>query len=446
MRLFSIPVKQQEEIMKLDRLLYLLLLSLCCVGVAVPSHAQDVPVSSPYFKQAYYTNPDGGALSYQIMIPEELRVDRKYPLVLVLHGRGGKSVAGDVLAIDSLRADFPCFVVAPVSGTKAVWARPESWTEANWLDRPERISDVIAMIEGMIQSSPIDPDRIYVTGQSMGGIGTFGIISKRPDLFAAAVPLCGGWDPDSVASFKDVPMWIFHGAKDKVIPPVRSQVMVEALKEAGANVKYTEHPEAGHNIFRLTYGDPELWKWLFEQKKTAESADDPMQKWLEFMTPGQEHELLKARVGRWKVENRQWMEPGQEPVETSMVSENELAMGGRYLLQRVLPMDYNGMPFEARGFIGYDNGKKCFVSSWIDSFGTGIATGIGKRSENEAEVFRVIEWTWTLTDPLSGKDSKIRAVETIISEDEFRFDMFTILPDGTEMKSMEQIARREKKE
>lgn len=432
--------------MKPDRLVYLLLLSLCCGFITAPLHSQDVPVSSPYFKQAYYTNPDGGALSYQIMIPEGLRVDRKYPLVLVLHGRGGKSVAGDVLAMDSMRAEFPCFVIAPVSGTKAVWAKPESWTEANWLDRPERIADVIALIEGMIQSSPIDPDRIYVTGQSMGGIGTFGIISRRPDLFAAAVPLCGGWDPDTASAFKDVPIWVFHGANDRVIPAERSRVMVDALKAAGSPVKYTEHPESGHNIFRQTYGEPALWKWMFEQKKTREAAADPMQKWMEFMTPGQAHEALKKRVGRWKMENRQWMEPGQDPVETSMIAEYELGLGGRYLLQRILPMDYNGMPFEARGFIGFDNAKQSYVSSWIDSFGTGIATGIGKSTERGINMPPVIEWTWTLTDPMTGMDSKMRAVETILSDDQFRFDMFTVLPDGTEMKSMEQIGTRMKQE
>ena len=128
------------------------------------------------------------------------------------------------------KAKFPCFVIAPVSGRQAVWAKPESWDEERWLDRQERNPDVIGLIDGMIQSSPIDPTRIYVTGQSMGGIGTFGIIAKRPDLFAAAVPLCGGGDPASVAAFKDVPTWVFHGENDRVIPAERSRVMVEALK------------------------------------------------------------------------------------------------------------------------------------------------------------------------------------------------------------------------
>ena len=429
--------------MKTDHLLYFLLLSLCCGFIAGPVHSQTVPVSSPYFKQAYYTNPDGGTLSYQIMIPEGLRVDRKYPLVLVLHGRGGKSVAADILAKDSMRAEFPCFVIAPVSGTKAVWATPKSWTSpsAKWLDQPERLPDVIALIEGMIQSSPIDPDRIYVTGQSMGGIGTFGIIQQRPDLFAAAVPLCGGWDPNTAATFKDVPLWIFHGAKDRVIRPERSQVMVEALKAAGSEVmKYTEHPEAGHNIFRLSYGEPALWEWMFKQKKTREAAADPMQKWMEFMTPGKEHLFLQTREGRWNVENQQWTNPDEDPIETSMVVEYEMGLGGRYLLQKVLPMDYNGMPFEARGFIGYDNGKQSFVSTWIDSFGTGIASGLGKRKDSS------IEWLWTMTDPMTGKDSKMRSIETVISADQYRFEMFTIMPDGSEQLSMIQNATRVKKE
>ena len=446
MNVVSIPEFDEDREMKPVSPFSIVLMCLCFLGSPLLISAQDVPVNSPYFKQAYYTNPDGGALSYQIMIPQDLRIDQKYPLVVVLHGRGGKSVAADVLARDEMRAQFPCFVIAPVSGRQAVWAKPGSWEEERWLDRPERNPDVIALIEGMIQSSPIDASRIYVTGQSMGGIGTFSIIAKRPDLFAAAVPLCGGGDPASAASFKDVPTWIFHGENDRVIPAERSRVMVEALKAVDGNVKYTEHPGAGHNIFRQTYGDMELWEWIFEQSKTKTDAVDPMQKWMEFMTPGQEHEFLKQRVGRWKMQNRQWMAPDQEPVETTMVTEYEMTMGGRYLLQRVLPMDYNGMPFEARGFIGFDNGKQSYVSSWIDSFGTGIATGIGKTTERGINMPPVIEWTWTLTDPMTGQDSRMRAVETILSEDQFRFDMFNVLPDGTEMKSMEQIGTRMKQE
>ena len=161
----SIPELDKDREMKPVPSFAVVLMCLCFLGSPLLISAQDVPVSSPYFKQAYYTNPDGGALSYQIMIPENLRIDQKYPLVVVLHGRGGKSVAGDVLAKDEMRAKFPCFVIAPVSGRQAVWAKPESWDEERWLDRQERNPDVIGLIDGMIQSSPIDPTRKYVPGQ-----------------------------------------------------------------------------------------------------------------------------------------------------------------------------------------------------------------------------------------------------------------------------------------
>ena len=435
--------------MKTDHLLYFLLLSLCCGFLAGPVHSQTVPVSSPYFKQTYYTNPDGGTLSYQIMIPEGLRVDRKYPLVLVLHGRGGKSVAADILAKDSMRAEFPCFVIAPVSGTKAVWANPKSWTSpsAKWLDKLERLPDVIALIEGMIQSSPIDPDRIYVTGQSMGGIGTLGIIQQRPDLFAAAVPLCGGWDPNTAATFKDVPLWIFHGAKDRVIRPERSQVMVEALKAAGSEVvKYTEHPEAGHNIIRLSYGEPALWEWMFKQKKTPVKKDvlpddataqaEMMEKWMQFMTPGPEHQVLMKRVGKWNIDLQSWMDPDSPPQKNVLKCEYKPVLGNRYLSQQIMPMDFNGMPFEAHGFIGFDTIKNIYVSSWIDTFGTGIATGTGTRTEN------VINWKWIQTDPATGTSFATRAVEELISDDEFKFTIYLTLPDGREFINMTQHARR----
>ncbi len=424
-------------------ILFILLLTISNGLFNTCAFSQDSPVKSPHYRQTAFINSEGESLDYHIMIPEGLRVDRKYPLVVALHGRGGKTFAAELLARDEMRSKYPCFVIAPVSGRKAVWAKPQSMDKEEWLALPQRLPDVIELIEGLIQSSPIDRNRVYITGQSMGGIGSFGAIASRPDLFAAAVPLCGGWDPDKASAMANVPTWIFHGAEDKVIPVRHSREMAEAMKAIGAPVKYTEFADTGHNIFSKSYSGNELWDWLFQQNKTSA---DPLQKWMEFMTPGKEHEFLKARVGRWKVETQQWLAPDQDPIETLMVTEYEMSLGGRYLIQKILPMDYNGMSFEARGFIGFDNGKKVFVSSWIDSFGTGIATGIGKRSEEGADRLPIVEWMWTMTDPETGNDMKMRAVETIISADQYRFDMFSILPDGTEMKSMVQIGRREKKE
>ena len=121
---------------------------------------------------------------------------------------------------------------------------------------------------------PIDPDRIYVTGLSMGGFGTWDLIARFPDRFAAAVPVCGGGDPGTAPLIRDLPVWAFHGALDRVVPPSNSRVMVRALQEAGARPGYSEYPDVGHNSWTKAYEDPYLLPWLFEQHRQKRSAAD----------------------------------------------------------------------------------------------------------------------------------------------------------------------------
>ncbi|MEM7012387.1 MAG: prolyl oligopeptidase family serine peptidase, partial [Verrucomicrobiota bacterium] len=113
----------------------------------------------------------------------------------------------------------------------------------------------------------IDSKRIYVTGQSMGGFGTFAAIVQRPDLFAAAVPVCGGHQPENAEKIAGVPIWVFHGAKDTGVPVKLSRDMVEAIRKAGGDPKYTEYPNVGHNAWTPAYATAELWEWVFEQRK-----------------------------------------------------------------------------------------------------------------------------------------------------------------------------------
>jgi predicted peptidase len=114
---------------------------------------------------------------------------------------------------------------------------------------------------------PIDEKRIYITGLSMGGYGSWAALTNRPNHFAAALIICGGGEPASVNKFKHVPIWAFHGADDKTVPVESSREMIEALKAAGANPKYTEYPGVAHNSWAQTYSNPEIYAWLFAQKK-----------------------------------------------------------------------------------------------------------------------------------------------------------------------------------
>jgi predicted peptidase len=131
---------------------------------------------------------------------------------------------------------------------------------------------LIELLDRTERELPVDPDRLYVTGLSMGGYGSFDLVLRQPNRFAAAVPVCGGVDVQQLPRVKHVPFWLFHGGKDTVVPPERSRDAVAALQAAGATVKYTEYPDVGHDSWNGAYTDREMFRWLFEQRRAAAPA------------------------------------------------------------------------------------------------------------------------------------------------------------------------------
>jgi predicted peptidase len=117
-------------------------------------------------------------------------------------------------------------------------------------------------------------DRIYVTGLSMGGFGTWALAAHTPNRFAAIVPICGGGDPSRTKRIAHIPAWVFHGGKDGTVPVENSQKMVDALKKNGGNPKLTIYPEAGHDSWTAAYDTPELYEWLLQQKRIPKKAGD----------------------------------------------------------------------------------------------------------------------------------------------------------------------------
>lgn len=221
------------------------------------------------FEKSAFKPSSGDELRYALLKPAGLKDGEKVPLVIALHGVGGRGSAAWekncsanlVLAGPEMREKFPCFVMAPTTEKRETW-----WSSAG-LRGKERLPDVFELIEHLLAELPVDRKRVYVTGQSMGGFGTFGAIGQRPDLFAAAAPVCGGYDPEKAKGFAALPIWIFHGAKDTTVPVERSREMVEALKKAGGNPKYTEFPTTGHNAWTPAYNDEKLWDWMFAQRR-----------------------------------------------------------------------------------------------------------------------------------------------------------------------------------
>lgn len=207
---------------------------------------------------------DGPEVLYRFAAPAKVESGKKYPLVLFLHGageRGNDNKAQMKHGVNAIlqnaeKLNQPIFLIAPQC-PKDGW-----WAGGPLLD------NVLELVEETIKEQSVDPKRVYITGLSMGGYGTWSAIAKKPKIFAAAIPICGGGDPATVKAFKKMPIWIFHGSDDNVVPPSGSQNMFDALKKAGSEAKLTLYPGVGHNSWTQTYSDKEVISWLFEQTKT----------------------------------------------------------------------------------------------------------------------------------------------------------------------------------
>jgi predicted peptidase len=222
-----------------------------------------------------------------MLYPTKYDVNKKYPVILFLHGAGerGKDNEkqlkwGADLFLDSAnRAKYPAFVIFPQCPENRTWANMKRDLDGSadslgnfvfYSAGSEVVPLRLAMklIDSLSKTAQADPDRIYVGGLSMGGMGTFEILWRKPHFFAAAFAICGGGDPNKVGVYaKDFPIWVFHGGADNVVPVSNSRLMVNSLKAAGAKVKYTEYPGVGHNSWSNAFAEPDFLEWLFQQKK-----------------------------------------------------------------------------------------------------------------------------------------------------------------------------------
>jgi predicted peptidase len=200
-------------------------------------------------------------LNYLIHLPEGLHHHSgiRWPTILFLHGLGESGDDPTRVMQQGLprhlaeRPDFPFIVIAP----QCPWG---TW----WPELADALAQLLAKCSA---SHPIDPQRLYLTGLSMGGFGTWYLGTLWPERFAALAPICGGgyWFhgfPQRVAALVNVPVWAFHGAQDTVVPLTDSQELVDTLKAYGGNVRFTVYPEAGHDSWTATYGNPELYAWF----------------------------------------------------------------------------------------------------------------------------------------------------------------------------------------
>lgn len=240
------------------------------------SNAKNVVALAEPFEARTYVNSRNDSLPYRLLIPENYDSSKNYPLVLCLSGSGGrgndnlKQIAGcwpaQVLSKAENREKHPSFVLVPQCPVELDWGdspRKNSDSTQSKLDVKSLVFEIIYDLE---KEFNIDSTRRYVTGQSMGGFGTWDYILTYPKMFAAAIPVCGGGNPKLAINIIDLPIWVFHGEKDKVVPVRFSRNMVKAIEKAGGNPKYNELRDAGHVSWPLAFDTPGLLDWLFAQK------------------------------------------------------------------------------------------------------------------------------------------------------------------------------------
>jgi predicted peptidase len=234
----------------------LLVLALATAGAARP--AADAPATG--LTDHELTDASGNArLRFLLYLPEAYGKDasRRWPLLLYLHGAGQRGTdltmvrRGVLPKMLAERRDFPFVVLAPQCAG-------EFWD--------------LRLLEGLVELTrkqyAVDPDRVYATGYSMGGYGSFDLATARPDLFAAILPICGGGDPSRACALKGVPVRAYHNRGDPIVSLYESRRMVDAIRACGGDATLTVYLVEGHDAWTATYKNPEVFEWLLKQKKS----------------------------------------------------------------------------------------------------------------------------------------------------------------------------------
>jgi hypothetical protein len=219
-------------------------------------------VLAQQYEARTFVDGKGDTMRYQFMKPLDYDPQTKYPLVVCLHhgGTHGNDNVSQLGAdpapyLSSNRKKYPAFFLMPQCPQGLGWGNIDS--------------SIFSIIDLLEDEFSIDTTRRYVMGISGGGYGSWHFIAARPEMFAAAIPICGGGDLNLASKIVDIPVWAFHGEEDNLVPVRLSRDMIDAMRKAGGNPKYTEFPDAGHNIWGQVAGTPGLLDWLFAQRRDS---------------------------------------------------------------------------------------------------------------------------------------------------------------------------------
>lgn len=196
--------------------------------------------------------------NYLLFLPNyDVVKEQLLPTIIFLHGSGERGSNLEdvkrhgVAKVIEKQSDFPFITISP-----------QCPKDKDWL-----VNKLSILLYEVLAAYPIDSDRIYLTGLSMGGYGTWNWSATEPHRFAAIAPVCGGGKPQDALKLKNLPVWTFHGARDNIVPLSESEDMVAALQACGGNVKFTVYPEAEHDSWTQTYNNPELYKWFLQHQR-----------------------------------------------------------------------------------------------------------------------------------------------------------------------------------
>lgn len=238
------------------------------------------------FQKKSFTR-DGNTLLYRIQYPKVYNKSKPYPVLTFLHGSGERGsdneaqlVHGkELFANDSVRNNLNTIVIFPQCPKDSMWRHMKVKTDSSSITghsfdlsftptptTPARL--VKLLLDSLIGSKVADPKRMYIGGLSLGGFGTFDMIERYPDFFAAAIPICGGGDTNMAAKFsKNVAVWLFHGDNDKSVDVKNSRQYYAVLKDLGADTRYTEYPGVQHNSWDNAFEEKELLTWVLSKSK-----------------------------------------------------------------------------------------------------------------------------------------------------------------------------------
>ncbi len=229
------------------------------------------------FRKQIFVSDDADFLNYRLLYPQNFSTSKKYPLIIFLHGAGERGNDNDAQLVHgsslflkkSNREEFPAFVVFPQCPENGRWANSTDYRgDIKLLDEPgDQMKLVFGLLDMLKETLPVDQSRVYLSGLSMGGYGTLDAIMRRPNEFAAAMPICGGGDNSKANTISHIPIWIFHGVADSVVPVELSRTMYKALQQAGSNVKYSEYAGVDHNSWDNAFAEKDYLSWMFSQAR-----------------------------------------------------------------------------------------------------------------------------------------------------------------------------------